>query len=186
MLLSAFRMNLDRVSVSRTGGLDPTEHTKHAALPHTSLEAPSEACRYAKKWVCLQHGANAISAVQLAVNEMVTQAVRSNAGTVLVGVSCRTTVLAVSVIYDEAEALRDDERLRLADDMAARIIEGVSRAAGIDVVDGKQRLWCTIPTGVPAGPSPRRRSGTATVTAALKTGTGVPPGGVAEMGTPSA
>ena len=124
MDLSSFRLDLDHARVSRTGGLDPAEHTKHAALLPASLEAPSQARHSVKQWVCLRHGAYALSAVQLAVSEMVTQAVRSNAGTVLVGVSCRTALIAVSVIYDEADALGDDQRLRLADDVAT----GSSRA----------------------------------------------------------
>ena len=46
----------------------------------------------------------------------------------------------------------------MGDEVAARIIEGISRASGNDVVDGRQRMWCTIPTGfVPvSSPLPQR------------------------------
>lgn len=156
MSLDAFRGDLDRQPRSSGPKADRgSEHCAQAVVLPGSVEAPSLARRFAERWTCRLHGGLALSAVKLAVSEMTTQAVRSGDGPVVVALSCRTGEVAASVTY-ESDRLHFERRLRLADDVTAWIIEGISRATGTDIADGKQRLWCTIPTGVPALPAPRR------------------------------
>jgi len=122
-----------------------------------SVLAAGQARRFMTRVLCAHHAQAAHSAVTLAASELVTQAVLGGHGPVTVTLTCHVTAVTVAVSYPTDEA-RYDTRLRLADEVAAMIIEGISRASGRDVVDGQQRMWCTIPTGfVPVTKPPEQR-----------------------------
>ena len=125
------------------GGL---EHTSESTVLAGSVLAAGRARQFAAQVLCPHHARAAVSAVTLAASEMVTQAVLGGRGPVAVTLTCQVTTVTLSVTY-RADEVRHDERLRMADDVAAMIIEGISRASGNDVLEGRQRMWCTIPTG---------------------------------------
>jgi hypothetical protein len=106
--------------------------------------------------LCPEHAGPAESAVLLATSEMATQAALGGNGPFEIVVGCRASVVTVAVTFTTHTTLRD-RRLRLADDVAARIIDAVSRESGADVVAGRQRLWCVIPTGYVEVPAPASR-----------------------------
>jgi hypothetical protein len=118
-----------------------------------SVLAAGRARQFVGQVLCAHHARATLSAVTLAASEMVTQAVLSGRGPVSVTLTCQVTSVTLSVV-DRTDEARYDERLRLADDVSAMIIEGISRASGNDVVEGRQRMWCTIPTGFVPVPVP--------------------------------
>ena len=133
------------------------EHVSETTVLAGSVLAAGRARGFVEKVLCPLHARSALSAVTLAASEMATQAVLGGRGPMTVTLSCQATAVTLSVTYTTDTATYD-ARLRMADEVAARIIEGISRASGNDVVDGRQRMWCTIPTGfvqVPAQPGGR-------------------------------
>jgi len=146
---------------SKQPGLDAAtlagdEHVTESALIAPSRRAPGQARHFAERVLCPQHAQHAESAVLLATSEMATQAVLGGAGPFEIVVGCRAAVVTVTLTYT-GDTLLDDRRIRMADDVAARVVDGVSLASGVDVVAGRQRLWCVIPTGfvpLPSGVAP--------------------------------
>ena len=144
----------ESLTSATAGGL---VHMSECTVLAGSVLAAGQARRFMTRVLCAHHAQAAHSAVTLAASELVTQAVLGGHGPVTVTLTCHVTAVTVAVSYPTDEA-RYDTRLRLADEVAAMIIEGISRASGRDVVDGQQRMWCTIPTGfVPVTKPPEQR-----------------------------
>lgn len=131
---------------------DGDEHVVRSALIAPSRRAPSQARRFVEQFLCTTHAQDAESALLLAASEMATQAVLGGQGPCELALGCRGTVATLALTYTTDTVLRDD-RIRLADDVAARVVDGVSLASGVDVVAGRQRLWCVIATGFVPLPS---------------------------------
>ena len=131
------------------GGGDVGSHTRDAGetavLPRSVLAA-GRARVFVDENLCAEHARSALSAATLAASEMVTEAVLTGDGPITLRLTCQETTVTLSVTFP-TDGAEHDERLRLVDDVAARIIEGISRASGADVVEGQRRIWCTIPTG---------------------------------------
>jgi len=145
------RAGLDAVALA-----DGDEHVVTSALIAPSRRAPSQARRFVEQSLCLTHARDAENALLLAASEMATQTVLGGQGPFEIALGCRATVATLALTYTTDSVLRDD-RIRLADDVAARVVDGVSLASGVDVVAGRQRLWCVIPTGfvpLPSGVAP--------------------------------
>lgn len=133
------------------------EHVSETTVLAGSVLAAGRARSFVEEMLCPVHARSALSAVTLAASEMATQAVLGGRGPMTLTLSCQVTSVTLAVTYTTDTATYD-VRLRLADEVAAKIIEGISRASGNDVVDGRQRMWCTIPTGfvpMPAHSGPR-------------------------------
>lgn len=142
----AFRTDESKQPGLGAAALAGDEHLAEAALIAPSRRAPGQARHFAERVLCPRHAQHAESAVLLATSEMATQAVLGGEGPFEVVVGCRAAVVTVTLTYT-TDVLLGDRRIRMADDVAARIIRAVSRDSGVDVVAGRQRLWCVIPTG---------------------------------------
>ena len=134
-----------------------TVEVVETAVLSRSVLAAGQAREFVREHLCAEHARPALSAATLAASEMVTEAVLTGDGPITLSLACQATAVTLSVTYP-TDGAEHDERLRLVDDVAARIIEGISRASGADVTDGQRRIWCTIPTGyVPVPTSFARR-----------------------------
>jgi len=123
-----------------------TDETVETAVLSRSVLAAGRGREFVDRNLCADHARSALSAATLAASEMVTEAVLTGDGPIILTLTCQATAVTLSVSYS-TDGNQHDERLRLVDDVAARIIEGISRASGNDVADGRRRIWCTIPTG---------------------------------------
>ncbi len=138
------------------GASGTRQHLSESVVLAGSVLAARQARQFAEEVLCPRHAASTLSAVKLAASEMATQAVLGGRGPLTVTLTCQVTAVTFSVTYASEDACYD-ERLILADEVAALIIQGISRASGNDVVDGRQRVWCTIPTGFVPMPAPPRQ-----------------------------
>ncbi|HET7356966.1 MAG TPA: hypothetical protein VFJ09_09865 [Nocardioidaceae bacterium] len=137
-------------------GTHTLDAAETAVLPRSVLAA-GRARQFVDEHLCAEHARSALSAATLAASEMVTEAVLTGDGEIDLNLSCQATTVTLAVTFP-TDGAEHDERLRLVDDVAARIIEGISRGSGAGVVEGRRRIWCTIPTGyVPVPASLSRR-----------------------------
>ena len=136
-------------------GTHTVEAVETAVLSRSVLAA-GQARGFVAENLCAEHARPALSAATLAASEMVTEAVLTGDGPISLSLTCQTTAVTLAVTFP-TDGAEHDERLRLVDDVAARIIEGISRASGADLVEGQRRIWCTIPTGHVPVPTPSAR-----------------------------
>jgi hypothetical protein len=111
-----------------------------------SLRSPAEARRFVESKICRTHAWRALDAVRLAASELVTQAALTGDGPLTVGLNCGQTTVTVWVVFPTSVPVFGTP-LTLADDVAMRVVEAVSRDWGAECLRDTERLWCTIPTG---------------------------------------
>jgi hypothetical protein len=111
-----------------------------------SLQAPREARRFVEANICREHAWRAVSPVKLAASEFATQAALIGDGPLTVGLNCDLTTVTVWVVFPTSVPVFGAP-LTSFDDVAARVIEGISRDWGAECLREAERLWCTIPTG---------------------------------------
>lgn len=111
-----------------------------------SLQAPREARRFVEAKICREHAWRALSPVKLAASEFATQAALIGDGPLTVGLNCDLTTVTVWVVFPTSVPVFGAP-LTSFDDVAARVIEGISRDWGAECLREAERLWCTIPTG---------------------------------------
>jgi len=112
-----------------------------------SVLAPGEARDFVRTNLCREHAHRALGTVTLAASEFATQAVLGGSGPLELSLDCHQTTVTLSVRYRVSAAVTAHSQ-HLADELSARIIEGISRVSGAEWVnDSERRLWCTIPTG---------------------------------------
>ena len=110
-----------------------------------SLQAPREARRFVEAGICPEHACRALFAVRLAASELATRAVLVGQGPLTIGLNCDLTTVTVWVVFPSSVPVFGAP-LALADDVAARVIESISRDWGVECLRDAERLWCTIPT----------------------------------------
>lgn len=126
-----------------------TFHGVHADTMQTtvprSLRAPREARRFVEAGICGEHASRALGAVRLAASEFATQAALIGDGPLTIGLNCDLTTVTVWVVFPTSVPVFGAP-LALADDVAARVIEGISGDWGTECLRDAERLWCTIPS----------------------------------------
>lgn len=135
-------------------GAEPSAHSLRHGLHvgpmwitvSQSLQAPREARRFVEANICREHAWRAVSPVKLAASEFATQAALIGDGPLTVGLNCDLTTVTVWVVFPTSVPVFGAP-LTSFDDVAARVIEGISRDWGAECLREAERLWCTIPTG---------------------------------------
>jgi hypothetical protein len=121
-----------------------------------SLEKSLGAARQAREFVetalCRAHAERAVGAVKLAASEYATQGVLLGSGPARLDLACHVSHVEVTATYPVPASVDLDPpavwpRSGMFDDLAARIVESISRFSGSGPGDEGWRLWCQIPTG---------------------------------------
>ena len=124
-------------------------HGVHADTTQTtvprSLQAPRAARRFVEAGICGEHASRSLGAVRLAASEFATQAALIGDGPLTIGLNCDLTTVTLWVVFPTSVPVFGAP-LALADDVAARVIEGISGDWGTECLRDAQRLWCTMPT----------------------------------------
>jgi hypothetical protein len=134
-----------------------------------SLQAPRAARRFVEAGICGEHASRALGAVRLAASEFATQAALIGDGPLTIGLNCDLTTVTVWVVFPTSVPVFGAP-LALADDVAARVIEGISGDWGTECLRDAERLWCSIPTAYRNLPAEGRAEVDATAGAPLNRG----------------
>jgi hypothetical protein len=105
----------------------------------------------------------------LAASEFATQAALIGNGPLTIGLNCDLTTVTVWVVFPTSVPVFGAP-LALADDVAARVIEGISGDWGTECLRDAERLWCSIPTAYRNLPAEGRAEVDATAGAPLNRG----------------
>ena len=147
--------------------------TMQTTVPR-SLKAPGAARRFVEASICGEHASRALGAVRLAASEFATQAALIGNGPLTIGLNCDLTTVTVWVVFPTSVPVFGAP-LALADDVAARVIEGISCDWGADCLRDAERVWCTIPTAYKNLPAEGRAEVDATAGAPLDRGLAASP-----------
>jgi|SRR5690349_5581615 hypothetical protein len=142
--------------------------TMQTTVPR-SLQAPRAARRFVEAGICGEHASRALGAVRLAASEFATQAALIGNGPLTIGLNCDLTTVTVWVVFPTSVPVFGAP-LALADDVAARVIEGISGDWGTECLRDAERLWCSIPTAYRNLPAEGRAEVDATAGAPLNRG----------------
>jgi hypothetical protein len=112
----------------------------------SSLRAPAEARAFVGDRICPRHDRVATAAAALVASEVVTHAVVNGEGPITIALECRVTTLTLSVTC-AMTGPSQAPRLRLADPIADKIVDGICRSSGTLPTEHGLTMWCTIPTG---------------------------------------
>jgi hypothetical protein len=112
----------------------------------SSLRAPAEARTFVAERICPRHDPVAIAAAALVASEVVTHAVLSSGGLIIIALQCHVTTLTLSVTCSQ-DGLPETPELRLADPVASMIVDRICRSSGTLSTEHGLTMWCTIPTG---------------------------------------